>query len=507
MENLKDSNVDGETIKVTEQVIGSVPPLSTNILLDFYKDGVEITDKQIDELETDNHVLPVADEATINKFLTELQDNKKLEDLDGVTKRTIKTIIGSTDLSNLHEVGCDDKISNMDNCLHVDGKELRLKNISVRNNSKNFNTAKIKLGEKLNIGVPTHVPLYHSGFWVTLSPLSTKIEKINLQLEIAQEVDRIGKMTHNLVYSNYSVLFASTLVDTLRNHITDTSITLEDGDDIFDYIKVQDLDMLIWGLLKTMYPRGFDYVVLCKNAVQPGEDNVPKCNFKLNVKLELHKMLKVDNDRFNIEHKQQMLKRSSKSVTKDEVTNYQDTLEANQEETINIQLEDYLVTLNIKSPNITRYLENGHYFIDTVTDKLNKLIADNILKDDNDKAKANAERLITNSILVTIYNHYISSVNLNGVLKDEYDEVYDILELLSAEDEYRNKVISKIVSYIDNSLVSVIGVPNYVCPECKTSQVESESNFRSFIGLDVYNYFFTLLAFQYQKATTGLLLK
>lgn len=482
-------------------------PLTTNIINDFYKDGIEITDKEIGKLTNDMFILPPDSEASINDFINNLPEASVLKATDNETKRTINSLMDARKLPNLHDMGGMKELHHLDNSLNVNGTELRLKNVNVKGNSKNFGSMKVKLSEKLNIGVPVHVPLYHSGFWVTLAPLSTKIEKINLQLELTKEINRVGKKTHNLIFSNHSVLFAETLVDTLRNKITDTSLALPENEDIFDYIKIQDLDILIWGLLKSMYPRGFDYIVLCKNAVTPDDNSTPKCNFKLNVKLDLYNMLKVDNDLFSIEHKQLMLKRSSKSVSVDDITEYQNTLSVNEEDTINITLDDYLINLNIESPSINKYLENGRYFVENISDKVNDLIKNDVFKEDDEASRSNAENMMINSIIVSIYNHYIKSVSLNGVVKEEYDDIYDILELLSSEDDVKNMVVNKILNYINKSLAAVIGIPNYVCPVCKASQADSKHNFNSFVGLDVYTYFFTLLAFQYQKATTGLLLK
>jgi len=427
--------------------------------------------------------------------------------LDNETKRTLNSLLDTVELSNVKDIGYVPEIDELDNSLKYKGKELRLKNITTKRDSNMFGSMKLKLNEKLNIGTPVHIPLYHSGFWITLSPLSTKIEKINLQLELTKEINRMGKKTHNLIYSNYSVMFAKTLVDTIRNKITDTSLALPEGDDIFDYIKLQDLDILIWGLLKTMYPRGFDYIILCKNAIKQDENSVPTCNFKLNVKLDLQNMLKVDNNKFTIEHKELMLKRSSKSVSIDDITEYQNSLEANSEDTININLDDYLISINIKTPFINKYLTSGENFVEYISEQVNNLITSGILKEGDDESYRNAESTMVNSVVIAIYNHYISSISLNGKSKDEYDDVFDILKSLSSDDDTRNIIIEKILSYIDNSLVGIVGIPNYVCPKCKATQTDDKANFNSFIGLDVYTYFFTLLAFQYQKATTGLLLK
>ena len=500
MENKETMNGDTETSTVSK-------PLTTNYLNDFYKNGKPITDKEINKLTKNMFILPPGTEKDINDFINNLPETSILKETDNETKRTLNSLLDTMELPNVEDIGSAKNISELTNSLHIDGKELKLKNISVKGNSKNFGSMKVKLAEKLNIGVPVHVPLYHSGFWVTLAPLSTKIEKINLQLALTKEINRVGRKTHNLIFSNHSVLFAETLVETLRNKITDTSLAIPEGEDIFDYIKIQDLDILIWGLLKSMYPRGFDYIVLCKNAITPEDNGIPKCNFKLNIKLDLQNMLKVDNDLFTIEHKQLMLKRSSKSVTIEDITKYQDTLSVNEEDRINITLDDYLINLNIKSPNINKYLENGRYFVENITEKVNNLIKDGILKDGDENSRTNAENMMINSIVVSIYNHYVDSVSLNGVTKEEYDDIYDIIELISSEDDIKNMVVGKILDYINRSLVAVIGIPNYTCPVCKESQVDSKHNFNSFIGLDVYTYFFTLLAFQYQKATTGLLLK
>jgi len=479
----------------------------------FYDGGKPLSMKDIGKIKQDelNVMLPCASYEQINTYIDTLKINKNsIQDMDSETIASIKDTENSLQFLNKNDIGSRLLVNGLSNKIIEDGKSLRLKSLEPK--GKSSSSIKLSLYSKLSIGKPAHVPLWHSGFWVSITPL-TKAEKINLQLEISHNIETIGKETHNLIYSNHSVLFAKILVDVLRNKIIDTSLSLPEGADIFDYIKVQDLDILIWGLLKTMYPRGTDYIIYCKNSAII-ENNAPKCTYKLKLKLDLEELHRVDTDRIkqseiedtdSINHIQHMLKRSHASVTTDEVKLYQDTLTGNNEDTISIDADGTNTSLVLKTPFINEYLVHGDNYVNELKSKIEELYTSGILEKDDDEAV----KLIIDSIVLKMYSHYIKSINVDGKVVEELKDLDDAIEILSGADEYKDKLLNSIIKYIDNSLISIIGIPTFTCPTCKESQTEQDSNnkFKSFIGLNTYMYFFTLLAFQYQKAMRALNLK
>jgi hypothetical protein len=467
-----------------------------------YDDVNEIkSNKNISE---DSVVLPAGKESKIHHFFKEVTADPEV--LDHESKETIELAAESSSYVNVKDVGSRDNIENM--CPEVktkDGKILTLKNVSTKIRKTNKESIKLKLAESLGIGTASHVPLWHSGFWVTIKPMKNR-EKIKLFLELAENINELGKKTHDLIYANTTYLFAKTILDFIRPRIVDTSFNVPEDKDIFDYIKVQDLNILVWGLLKTMYPKGFNYILQCKNTLKLQEDKKPLCNFKAEVMLDLSKMLWVDTKRLSenedYDHIAHMSKRRSRSVTEEEVLKYQETLDANNGDTYSFTSNDLSVVLNVESPSISKFLEYGELFINNMNNTINELIEEGLL---NEKSvitnKQEAEFVILKTIELQMYNHFVKSIVVNGEIQTEPNDINDMLEIISNDNKLKKEIKDKIIKYIDNSLIAIIGIPDYTCPVCKQSQVEDkESNFRSFIGLDVFMYFFTLMGSQYQKA-------
>lgn len=458
--------------------------------------------KRLESNDTPMVILPSGNNEEIKQFLNRLKDNKNLKNLSNDLKITINDITTMLDYALYKNVGSREDRETLTSKPTVDGKELILKSLQTRVKKGNISSLKLKLEESLGIGTPIHIPLWHSGFWITLSPLKDS-EKINLQLALSEEINRVGKMTHALIFSNYTVLFAKIILDTIKDKIVDTSLSLEDDDDIFDFIKIQDLNVIIWGLLKSIHPSGFNYIIYCKNSIKISEDKTPSCTFRKEVILDLNALLRVDMEQLSLKHQKHMLKRSSGIVSKEDVEEYQNSLDLTDSENYVITENDTVISLNIKSPTITRYLEYGEHFIDTLRDKAMEIL-ENGSENSEDRIISNveeAEKLLMETILLQIYVHYVEEITINGISASDISDVSEMLEIISNNNKYKTEILNKIISYIDKSLLAIVGIPTFTCPVCKESQSQdSKSTFRSFIGLDLYSYFFTMLAFQYQKA-------
>jgi len=459
----------------------------------FYENIKELDLEKIRKKEI-KIILPVSKYSDLDKFVKELLENENiLEDLSTDDKVTVELVLESMDKTNPDDIGARDSIEDLNVEPVVNDKKLVLKNVSTKQTS-NSTLAKLKLAEALGIGMLSHVPLWHSGFWVTLKPL-TKQEKINLMLKLSEEFGRIGRQTNGLVFSNHSVVFNKIIINKVKEQIIDTSLSLPEGEDIMDYVKLQDLYPLILGLLKTMYPKGVNYILQCKNSAVL-ENDVPKCTYKAEINLDLSKTLWVDMNKLSTEHKSQMTKRASKSVSIDEVKKYQETLDGNGELPININLEDTSVSIVVETPSVNKYLMHGEYFITLLHEKVNEIIRSSKAFEDEKEA----EILILNTMYLSTYIHYVKRIVVNGKIMDDVGDLHKSLEMLSNQPKIRKNIKSKITDYIDNSLVSIVGIPDFMCPICGSTQKseEDKSNFKSFIPLNMLDYFFTHLGYQYQ---------
>jgi len=433
---------------------------------------------------------------TIKEFIEEISKNTTaLKELTTDDKITLELVLDSIDKTNKENVGVRDNINDLELEPKINDKLLIMKTVGIKK-SGNRSLAKLRLAEALGIGSLSHIPLWHSGFWITIKPM-TKQDKVNLMLSLSEEFGRVGRETNNLIFSNHSVVFTKILLEKIKQFILDTSLALPEGEDIFDYIKLQDLYPLVLGLIKSMYPKGVNYILQCKNTVII-ENNAPKCNYKSEINIDPAKLLWVDMSKLTEYHKSIMSRKTSKSVNVDEIRKYQEELEANQSTPLNFTIGDVAVTLNIESPSINRYLEAGEYFITQLTELSTDMIKNKTVINDIKEA----EIMVLNNLYLGIYNHYVKSIVIDGKVAEDIVDINEELELLSNNVDIRRKIRNKIVDYINNSLVSIVGIPDYVCPICQESQKadsDDKSNFKAFIPLNVFDYFFTHLGYQYEK--------
>jgi len=495
-----------EPKEVESSVESSVEPLK--VFYNINKDSLTYTEyKDMMANDTPMMILPACTNEEIIKLAEELPAKEIVANYSDSTKSVITDIVESRNSINIHDISSKDEMpDSYTNEPKSGDKTLVIKSLETKIKSGNHRSIKIKLSSAVGIGNPIHVPLWHSGMWVTIKPL-TATDKINLQMALSEEEDRVGRLTHGLIYSNYTVIFAKILVDVLRVNIVDSSLNVPDDKDIFDFIKIQDLNILVWGLLRSMHPRGFNYLVYCKNTTKVNDDKDISCTFRQDVKLDLSKLLWVDESIFTDTQKRHMVKRSSKIVTVEEITEYQENLSVNDTVKIKPNLEGLDITLYLNNPSISTYLEHGDMFITTLRDEALSLLENGTLVDGDNLVNnvREAENLLIKAVILNIYTHYIQKIVVDGEITTDVSEIISYLDILSENSAIRKKVVNSILDYIDTSIAAVIGIPDYTCPTCGKNQVENgKGPFKSFIGIDVFIYFFGKLAFQFQTATKDL---
>jgi len=489
MENNKQPEVKIEGIKAsTEEKSDAILDTPESEIEDDFLFDYEEVDISTLKGRGENRILPSASKKKLVKFSSELdRDNFVKEKAE--TKATVSLALESEEYINPEDVGYRKLNSNMTNDPMFEDVSIKAKDLNIKKRVKSSKAALMKLGQKAGIGSNIHIPLHHSGFWVTYAPLTDE-EIINLELEIISELARVGKETTSLVFSNYSVIFAEVLLKHFKEKIIESTLKLDDEDDIYDYLNINDIYTIGLYMAKSMYPNGFQAVIPCSNVTSFNDDNVPKCSYKASVKVDLGELLWVDESKLSTEHRKQMSKKMPRSLTTDDVLKYQETLPTSGEVTKTFSDGDDEVSIILGPVSANTYIESGQDFIDDLRDKAVDLIKKNKQLDNTDKA----ERVILNGIYLNVYNHYIKGIPVDDAVISEPNDVREALVKLTSNHTMAKDIMSTIRDYIDESLISIVGVPNFICPNCKTKQVEKE-----IIPLAVYEYFFILLHSRYEK--------
>ncbi len=464
------------------------------------KDTKTLKEKNVD---TDKVGLqPTGKESKINKILEEIIKTYG-EDIPEDVLSELQYNNTSKLFASPNDVGCRDK-NNLTNELKHNDTEITIRKLKARPKKTNSESIKLAMADAFGVGNLVHIPLIHSGFWITLKPLTNE-NKITLYLELAKELDRLGKKTHDLIYTHNTAIFTRIIKEYIKPKIIKSTLKLDKDEDIFDYIVIQDINILMWGILKSLYPKGYNFTIECKNALVI-DDNTkkPLCTFKgIETKLDFSKMLWVDESLLEPKHLDILSKRVDNSVSKEEVLDYQETLPASATQIISKRFkneDDEQVSLDIylKTPTINEFINKAEYIINKIEDEVNNLVATGIVED-TEEEKNKAELELSKAIELQFFNHYIKSINFNGILADTPEAIDNALEILTDTDEIRDEIKDKIIEYIDKSLVAIIGMPEFTCPVCKEKQ--TNGNISGFIAFDVFMYFFTLLASRYQAIT------
>ena len=157
--------------------------------------------------------------------------------------------------------------------------------------------------------------------------------------------------------------------------------------------------------------------------------------------------------------------------------------------------------ITLKSPTIEAYTEATNSWIDSIETMAN--LAPTF---DNDADRDNYIYNQTKATKARQYIHWVDSIKYINHIEGEDDENItfvkdrnDINAIASSIFSLDNNIIenltNSVIKYINESTISIIGIPSYDCPACKGKQViEDElTHFPNFIPLDTIMLFFRLL--------------
>lgn len=360
--------------------------------------------------------------------------------------------------------------------------------------------ALIQLVTHLGIGGLFRAPLWNTGMWVTFKP-ATETELLELNRLLHMDKIRMGRLSHGLALSNYVVYSVERVFDFALQHVYNTSIRSEELplNNLRDWISPQDINSFIWGFLCANYPSGFHYMTGCVS-------NPVKCNHVIEETLNVTKLQWVDNSDLTDWQKQHMSSMAANSKSLDSLKRYKEEMKRVQSRRIILhEGTKHELAITVKTPTVTEYIQQGHNWIGGIIESVNAALG----YDANDNARSEYVNTVGKATTLCQYSHWIESVEYGEITeKPESGEeasrniitdrntIDETLKLLSSTDSIREKIIDEIIKYINDSTISVIGVPSFDCPACGQSQ-DLEMTYprhTSIIPLDVLNVFFDLIS-------------
>lgn len=377
---------------------------------------------------------------------------------------------------------------NDDGAVLLEPRALRL--ADTRDTQLKGESAKARLSSYVGFGNKYQVPLYHSGFWITLKA-PTEIEIIQLFTAIGNVKIEYGRSLKGMINASTSIVITDKLVNFVVDHIYNSTLKSFSGD-FKTIIDIRDVYTLFWGMACVMYPRGFQYRRGCLTDPE-------KCNHVVEEKLNLSKLLWVDNKMPDICRKH-MASRAPNSMSMESVEQYK--LNFNNDTEVKFTTDDGLILgFKLTNPTVDSYITIGYNWVNSVCSRIETIIGDDV----DPAEKKSAIELSAKATALRAYAHYVSAINLvdeNNII-DDPDTIQEELESLSGHDRLRKELFKEIIKFIDTSSHSVIGIPAYKCPACGKDQDHyKEGEFVNVIPLDVPQVFFSIL-FQKLSVITG----
>jgi len=348
--------------------------------------------------------------------------------------------------------------------------------------------AVLKVSKLLGLGDVLSIPLPHSGFWVTLKPPTEK-DLIDFYNSLFKQKIILGRSTFGLTLSNFSVHINQQLFDFIIKHIHSVSLSGVTKENIDSHILIHDLPILAWGFACTIYPNGFDYSRACINK----ESN---CSYVAKALLNLTKLLWIDNSSLSENQKAILGELRPNKVTQEAYKTYisQHTRVKPSKIKINEQ-----ITLNLKIPTLQEYFTDGLSWVNIINSRLENAIIDNADKEQEIKTELLAQYVKSSALRQ--FSHFIDYIEVEENTVTDRESINAILEVLSAQDDLREKISKEILDFKSSTTIGLIGIPEFKCPKCSAEQNPDpvNENFVNVIALDVMNLFFTLITLKIAK--------
>lgn len=381
------------------------------------------------------------------------------------------------------------------NKVNYGGKDIDIKTLSpkIKGNETITNGLGVaKITSMLKLGETMYVPLWNSGFWISIVPPQQR-DLINLEIQIAKEEVNLGRTTWNYIYSNYAVIYTRIITDFIISNIKESTLQKPAEDDYRKYIKMTDLYPLVLGILCCIYPKGLPVTVFCANNTVIGEDGLPTCDYKADVNTDPKKLLVVNRDKLTDKMLEQMSRRLPNSVTVNEALDYQERIRTNATSSVKLTSEnDVDIEFEFKIPTIAENIDLGEKWVSTIESKIEDLFTSADGKD----AKDAALNKIADIGILSIYSSFVNSIKTSNeeetIELTQVDLITDTLDKLSIDDNIAKGFIKAVDRYIYDSSISIVAIPNFICPKCKeegNKVTKKVGGFKEFIPIEVLKYF------------------
>jgi len=381
--------------------------------------------------------------------------------------------------------------------IEVNGKRLQCRSAelpAMQNQKLSGEIGIFKLFSYLGHGSLVQIPLWHSGIWLTMKSPS-EAAMIELHRLLISDKISFGRSDYGLPFSNVTTYTTDRLVNFALEHVWKATVIMDQvsGRDLKNIIVSQDIPSILWGLACTIYPRGFQFRRACISDPE-------KCSHITEEVLNLIKLQWTNKNALNDWQKGHMFDRANNSKSLDSIKRYQEEMKATQKRNVIVNKEtDHQIEILLKVPTISEYVSAGYKWIGEIVDTVETAAS-------SDLGDTEKEQLIFRHGQASVlrqYTHWVESITFGTNVIEDEETINETLTRLSSDNRIREDLLKEVSKYINESTISVIGIPVYDCVECGETQKSSLEipGHANIIPLDVQRLFFALLSQRLLKMT------
>lgn len=342
-----------------------------------------------------------------------------------------------------------------------------------------------------NMSDPFSVPLWHTGIWVTFKAPS-EARLLELQREMISDKIILGRFTYGLALSSMVSANTERLLNLCMEHVYQTN--LKSDQHLYDTVSCHDIPTLIWGMAATIWNNGYQYERACTHDPE-------KCQHVDKGRLNLQLMQYVNESAYSPWCRSLMEKRKVAEVTMDDVKRFKSEVLQMQNRRVAIKsssgAESYV---DLRVPTIREYLQRSQDWINSITKAVEKSLDYNPTDEDRNRyVLQNAQ-----SSALRQWSHWVDSIHFGESWISDQETINQALEFISSEDQVsKDKLDESIRTYINDSCNVVLGIPSYICPNCKGEQkYDAAKAAPNIIPIDIIQTFFSLLVRKLQPVTS-----
>jgi len=442
-----------------------------------------VTDGEKDELlkKYDNISISALPDS-VSKVNDDIESTKEQIDITEESRDWFATLLNgfrSHPANGMFENALSSSDSEWRNVLTHNGQNINIGRPKFSNKGKSSKLTSerltLSIRARLGLGSPIQIPLPASGFYVTIKPLGED-EIIALWREIIAETVKLGRVTHGLIFSNNQSLAAKAVCEAWRRSIFETTVHDMNLDNIFEYIKINDLPVIAQSLATSIYPNGFPLT----RAVFTEDTNTPK--EEISQVIDIRKCLFMNNKAFSDSQLEHMTKRIEQPMSLKSIKAYTEDFKFNQNSVIDISDD---IKLHLHTPSLKDYFDSGEKWINDI----NTTVSEALGAEPKENERLRYISQLALSTRLRQFSHYVKAVEEDGELYSTRENIDKVLIALSTSEEISKKFYSSISDYINNTQVAIVATTSVN----EYEDVLTGNKWPRLIAMDAVSVFFQLV--------------